>query len=445
MTLSHLDRGGVQGADRAMHFYHRVAAPALTGSLNKMFWTTVVVQVANQEPVAGHAVLALSSLYENFSKGAQEAAPFAAWHYNEAIRLLRTTKDRALVLFVCVLFVCIELFRKNPQDAIAHYRHGINILNEMHSESDFLRNHVVPTMRQLSLVPYCYGVNPRTFPTIDRPVPSASSQFASVAEAHARQLPLHTRVARFLRIGEERRLAKGCKGPEPDRKWTRNFILLDLDSWYAAFETLKDSHQHDDKDQAVLYLLETRYLTSRIELSQSQLESECDCDAYLDDYRHVVDLASKVAALSADPGSSSVKKLYPDDSAIELGFSPLLFTIVAKCRFLSVRTAALKLMGQLARPRDNIWAKRLTLAMARRIIEIEHQISLGDMDLDGRIKDGELPPEERRVVRLDYLSAEKRKRGPSTVITFFFRDPGSGNLIPREEWVTLEKKPSTSP
>ncbi|KZL86906.1 c6 zinc finger domain protein [Colletotrichum incanum] len=395
-SISHLNRDGAAAANRAMHFYHRIAAPALTGSLNKTFWTTIVVQISNQEPVAGHAVLALSSIYETFSKGVHEATTFAVWHYNKAIRLLRTTKDRALVLFVCLLFICIEILRKNPQDVIAHCRHGINILNEIHAESDFLRNHVVPTMRQLSLIPYFYGVDPKTFPTIDRPVPSATQQLTSIAEAHARH-------------------------------------------------TLKDRHSYDEEDRALLCLLEVRHIISKIQLLVSLSKSECDYDAYLDDFRTVVDLTAKATAVPVDSGSPSTRTVFTDDSAIEVGFSPLLFVVVSKCRSLSVRIAALKLMEQLARPRNNMWTKHITSAVVRRIIEIEHLISISEVETDDLFDDGELPPDERRVVSADFWCTGNRKRGSWRLVRFFLRDSDSGNFIVRDEWLKVEKPSGALP
>ncbi|KAK1987715.1 hypothetical protein LZ30DRAFT_579450 [Colletotrichum cereale] len=430
---------GSAAAGRAMRFYCSVAAPALTGSLSETFWTTLVVQVSNQEPVAGHAVLALASLYETFAKGVRKSAPFAVWHYNKAIRLLRSTRDPALVLFVCVLFICIELLRNNPQDAIAHCRHGINILNEIQIESDFLRYHVVPAMHQLSLAPYYFDTDPKTFPTINRPPPSAGPRLVSLAEAHIRHIPLQTRTARFLRVGEERRLAAGHEGPEPDRVWTRKFILLDLDSWHTAFQDLKTSHQPDSKEHALLCLLEIRHIVNRTSLLLSHSKSEKEYDAYFDAYRAVVDLTARATSSSCDGGSPRSTPLHTHESAIELGFSPLLYFVVAKCRYLSVRIAALRLMERLAQPRDNVWVKPVTAAAARRIIEVEHQISLDDFETGDWIDDGERPPEERRVVSVDFRCAGDIKCGGSLrQVRFFSRDPGSGKIIARDEWLNLE-------
>ncbi|KAK1580049.1 uncharacterized protein LY79DRAFT_318317 [Colletotrichum navitas] len=436
-TLPNVDNSAAAG--RAMHFYHTVAAPALTGSLSETFWRAVVVQVSSREPVAGHAVLALASLYETFATGARRPAPFAVGHYNKAIGLLRSTRDPALVLFVCVLFICIELLRNNPRNAIAHCRHGINILNEVQAESDFLRHHVVPAMHQLSLAPYCYDADPKTFPTINRPVPSAGARLESVVEARMRQITIQIRTARFLQTGEERRLAAGYEGPEPDRVRTQKSILVDLDSWHSAFQALKAAHQLDDKEHAVLCLLEIRYILNRTLLLLSETTSENEYDAYMDDYRAVVDLAARATASPGDGGPSRTTQFYTDDSAIELSFGPLLYLVVSKCRSLTVRIAALKLMEQLARPRVNIWVKSITGAVARRIIEVEHQISLGDLDMSNFVDDGELPPEERRVISVDFRwAADTESGGSLRQVGFLFRDPGSGKIISRGEWINVE-------
>ncbi|KAK2033538.1 hypothetical protein LX32DRAFT_679719 [Colletotrichum zoysiae] len=382
MTSPNVDDSAAAG--RAMHFYHTVAAPALTGSLSKTFWPTVVVQVSSQEPVARHALLAL---YETFAAGARKPALFAVGHYNKAIGLLRSTRDPVLVPFVCVLFVCIELLRNSPRNAIAHCQHGINILNEVQAESDFLRRHVVPVMHQLSLTPYYYDVDPKTFPMINRPLPAAGPRFESVAEAHIRQITIQTRTARFLRSGEERRLVGGYEGPDPDSLRARKFIQLDLDSWHGAFQALKAFNRPDSKEHAALYLLEIRYIINKTHLSLSDSTSENDYDAHLDDFRAVVDLAARATASSGHGGSSRTTPFCTGDSAIELGFSTLLYFVVSKCRFLTVRIAAMKLMEQLARLRDNVWIKPVTAAVARRIIEFEHRISLGDLDLGDWVDD----------------------------------------------------------
>ncbi|KAK2040878.1 hypothetical protein LZ31DRAFT_568383 [Colletotrichum somersetense] len=334
MTSSNVDDSAAAG--RAMHFYHTVAAPALTG-------------------------------------------------------------DPALVLFVCVLFVCIELLRNSPRNAIAHCQHGINILNEVQAESDFLRRHVVPAMHHRWATLRKRRRGSHTTDNYTDPDGALSAQRRREA------------------------VGRGVRG------------------WHGAFQALKAVHRPDSKEHAALYLLEIRYIINKTHLSRSNSTSENDYDAHLNDFRAVVDLAARATASSGHGGSSRTTSFCTDDSAIELGLSPLLYFVVSKCRFLTVRIAAVKLMEQLARLMDNVWIKPVTAAVARRIIEFEHRISLGDLDMGDWVDDGELPPEERRVVSVDFRWAGVIKSdGFLRQVSFLSRDPASGRIISRDEWLSLE-------
>ncbi|KAK1622907.1 hypothetical protein BDP81DRAFT_506351 [Colletotrichum phormii] len=344
-------RASIVYAEQTMDFYRKVTAPVFAGSLKSYFWTNVVIQMLDQEPVASHAVLALSSVYETFSKGAWEASPFAVWHYNEAIKLLRTTTDRALILFVCVLFICIELLRRNPKDAATHCRHGINILNEIHNESDFLRNHVTLVMRQLSIVPYRYGINPATFPTVRKPISTSTNRLQNVAEAHARLLTIHVRLVRYLESANDCHLEPGQEGPEPDAKWTRQFIL--------AYRELKMEERYTNREEDMVRLLDIRYLVAKIALLSSDKgeAGECVYDEHTDKFRAVVVLASQ-----AEPAPSSSKSSagWDTESVLELGYSSLLFMAITRCRQLKLRLEAPRLMKKLMQPERNIWERKLT-------------------------------------------------------------------------------------
>ncbi|WDK16459.1 hypothetical protein CGRA01v4_07742 [Colletotrichum graminicola] len=343
-TLPNADNPAAAG--RAMHFYHTVAAPVLTGSLSKTFWRAMVV----------------------------------------------------------------------PQNAIAHCRRGINILNEVQADSDFLRHHVVPAMHQLSLVPYCYDADPKTFPTI---------QQAS---------PVRWRTPRKRRRGIH----------ATDNYTDPNGALFAHRRREAlgerVIQALKATYQPDDKEHSALCLPEIRYTIKRTLILLSEATSENEYDAYLGDYRAVVDLTARAAVSTGDDRSSWTTPFYTDDSAIELGLSLLLYLVASKCRFLIVRTVVLNLMEQLAQPRVNSWVKPITVAVAGRIIEVEHQVSLDDLDMGNLVDDGELLPEERRVISVDFRWASDTKCGGSLrQVAFLFRDPSSGNVIPRDEWINVEQ------
>ncbi|KAK2013565.1 hypothetical protein LZ32DRAFT_628132 [Colletotrichum eremochloae] len=322
------------------------------------------------------------------------AAAGRAMHFYHAVAAPALTGDPALVLFVCVLFICIELLQNSPQNAIAHCRHGINILNEVQTESDFLRQHVVPAMHQLN-----QQASPIRWPTP----------------------------------------RKRRRGPHATDTSTDPSSAL-FSHWRGEAFGRRATHRPDGKEHAALCLLEIQYIIIRNQLLLSDSKSENDYDAYLDDYRAVVGLTAMATASSCHSGDGSTRStpLYTGNSAIELGFSPLLYFVVSKCRYLSVRIAALKMMKQLARPRDNVWVKPVTAAVARRIVEVEHQISLDDLEVRDWVDDGELPPEKRRVISVDFYVAGDMKCGGSLrQVNFLSRDPNSGMIIARHEWINI--------
>ncbi|KXH53463.1 C6 zinc finger protein [Colletotrichum salicis] len=440
-------RARIVYAERTIDFYRKVIGPAFAGSFNSYFWANVVIQMSDQEPVASHAVLALSSVYETFNKGAWEASPFAMWHYNEAIKLLRTTTDRALILFVCVLFICIELLRRNPKDATTHCRHGTNILNEIHNESDFLRNHVTPVMRQLSIAPYRYGINPATFPTVRKPISIFTNRLQTVAEAHARLLTIHVRLVRYLESVNDCHLEAGQEGPEPDAKWTRQFILVDLDAWYKAYRELKKEERYIMRKEDMVRLLDIRYIVAKIALLTSDKgeAGECVYDEHTDKFRAVVVLASQAEGSSDSspaPSSSKSSAGWGTESVLELGYSSPLFMVVTRCRQLKLRLEALRLMKKLMQPERNIWERKLTWSIAQRVIEIEHNITFdGTTELDALFSSDEggsgFVPQERRMVEMNFRGPAEATVPPRKKVHFYLKDRRTSQIEDKEEYLAI--------
>ncbi|KAF6803068.1 C6 zinc finger domain protein [Colletotrichum sojae] len=444
--------GATAAENRAMSFFHRVAAPALAGSLNKYFWTNVVVQVANQEPVARHAVLAVSSLYEAFLKRFRShevgedgtEAPrdaFAVWHYNEAIRLLRSTRDRALTLFVCVLFICIELLRKNAGVAIEHCRHGINILNEVRCESEFIKNHVKPAIANLTIVPYLRGAGPESFPTLGGPPPPAMKrQFKGISEAHAQLIPVLVRLMRFMRSGGEARLEPGRKGPEPDTEWTRQSVVADLDSWYEAFQQFKTYLYvpANAEERNVSRLLEMRWIVGKMMCTMHRSGRETDFDEHEADFRRMVALATPVAAAAKEPPTPE-EPLYAGEFALELGFTSLLAYVAMKCRVFEMRMAAWRLMIGLARPEINIWSEDLTLCLCKVLIETEHGVELREGDTPVEEVEGDLglPPEERRVASWSLETKITREGKRTFLFNLMQRKADSDEYVVTKKWMRM--------
>jgi hypothetical protein len=88
----------------------------------------------------------------------------------------------------------------------------------------------------------------------------------------------------------------------------------------------------------------------------------------------------------------------PVKFTFEMGFMPLFYFIVMKCRCLETRIRALSLMKVLGAARENLWEMITMFAAAKRIVEIEHGTRLTD---NGQLLVEPaypgLPPDELRI------------------------------------------------
>jgi hypothetical protein len=73
-----------------------------------------------------------------------------------------------------------------------------------------------------------------------------------------------------------------------------------------------------------------------------------------------------------------------------MGIIPPLYFTAMKCRVLTIRRAAIRLLERTMPRREGIWIADVSVVIARRLVEIEEQ----GLDEDGEM----LPLEEKRVV-----------------------------------------------
>ncbi|GKT43618.1 aspercryptin biosynthesis cluster-specific transcription regulator atnN [Colletotrichum spaethianum] len=440
---------------RGLAFFRSDVAPALAGLLDSYFWTHLVPQISHQEPAAKHAALAISSLYEKFNEGmdlSSENDAFAVAHYNKAIKHLRTTSNQETVLFVCILFVCIDMLRGQCQGAIDHCRHGINILNGVKLKSTFTKNYLEPAFCRLGVFPFFFGVSPETFPAIATPCPAPNPPFCSLLEVQAALDPLIVRTIRFIRTADEYRLGDE-NSPEPDASalQERNDIDAALDAWLTGFQVFKKRKTTQKckfgamREAIVERLHESKYLLGKIWIDTCFSRGETVYDLHMEKFRDILELAGQAEAILR-----SMWNKYPRAKfTFEMGFTPLLAFILIKCRSLSLRAKAMQLMKALAHGKENLWELRTVTAFVGQMIKFEHGLQF---DLDGDtadvIDDGTLPPEERRIKDSAVQHETRVITGSDGVVTVWkkvallLREP-EGPVTVREEWfsVQLRRKP----
>jgi hypothetical protein len=392
----------------ALDFFCRVVAPSLAGPLDSYFWTHITVQWSKQDICANHAVLALSSFFEEFQNTQKSASTqagmgqFATWHYNQAIKHLRLAKSHDTVLLVCILFVCIELLRGDYPTAIKHCRHGMTILNETGSKSRLVRDYLDPEFSRLSVFPYSFGATPTTFPSLDVLLPRCTSPFQTVEGAHLAMRVLFTRALRFGISTDAYRSGRipSCELFEKAKR-AQKLINDDLDEWFTSFRKFGIKNKPEFQNHWAIYSMELEWYACKVWVATCLASGEAIYDEHMDKLRSIIRLAKRVVDSSSGFNEYKVARL-----TMETGFLLSLNFAMSKCRNLKLRINALKLIKSLALSKEGPWAYDVILACGRRTIEIEHDVRL-DTDLNvldaagNDVSDGStLPNENNRIAKV---------------------------------------------
>jgi hypothetical protein len=375
-----------------MSYFQYSVAPIMTGALDKTFWTRHVPQVAESDPAARHAVIAISSLYEDFSTSSTDVPPsdtpgwhgnaFALRQYNLAIRRVLAPghkfPDLDTLLTVSLLFTCIELLQGNSDAAIKHCQHGINVYNS--PSSSRLSPELSGVFSHLSIFPPFFGRGvsdvplPRS-PALDDDQPGGAC-LDSVARARETLHSIMARAVRLVRLTGRYRTGAGEGGPVGTGvlpAWEETMQrenCRDLDTWADGFAVLRGQSMagNAEYDAAAFRILEMRWLVSKIWTDACLHNNETIYDQYMDRFQRIVDIAEEEQRARAASTTQAAKFTF------EMGLLPLLYVVVIKCRNLSLRARALMLMRNLSCSRETLWDADIMYAAGIRVIEVEHHI-----------------------------------------------------------------------
>ncbi|KAK3688476.1 hypothetical protein B0T22DRAFT_154998 [Podospora appendiculata] len=371
---------------RALDFFRNAVAPAFSGYQDDYFWLSLVAQASLQEPAVRHAVVAISAIYEQAvaaeaterctSQQQQHqafidspAGRFALGHYSQALKQLTNTRDESVVLFVCILFVCIEILQGNQDTAIAHCRHGVAIFNNAQAKRPgWARDHLFPKLVSMSIVPFFFGNTPQNFPSL---VDSDADESEPLTSLDACRSSLNLLVARGIRFIRTSDTCRYATIPETMRAEQR-VLLTSLNRWLDNFTAFQKTTPPSPDAVTMHQMLRVKCLVSIIWVSTClDPSSETVCDQHLASFREIVRLAGQVAAWEKRrPGCARPKFVF------EMGFSPLLYFVVIKCRDLTTRLAALACMADLSAHRENLWDLVHMFSIGWRLIELEHGLEL---------------------------------------------------------------------
>ncbi|UPK91864.1 hypothetical protein LCI18_002799 [Fusarium solani-melongenae] len=380
-----------QREGQTFQFFGEIAGPSLSGPMDSYFWTHLVMQFSHFQPMVRHAVLALGSLYQDFYKCGRISRPstFAVGHYNEAVKQTVSVDNEQLILLLCVMFICIEYLQGNIDAALQHIRHGTMILNES-SCSLWTRDHLLPIFHRLSLIPMFGDAKSICLPRMGGLDASMPVSFGSVSEAQA---AIDSLAAQVLDV-----MPSSCHA-EKDR------LAIMMDEWDCRVHELQATTPMSLMDGYAICGMRIKHEIAKIHLKTPRQHTELWFDQYLDAFQYVVDLAERASQhrirLRHHQTSQSTAPIFTFEACL----LPLLFFAVSKCRQLDTRLQGLRLMAQPGPVKEGLFDASTLYQVVRRIIEVEHNISLDRVNHDhtnnqdqppGR-PSGNLPLEEKRI------------------------------------------------
>ncbi|CCC11789.1 hypothetical protein SMACR_04771 [Sordaria macrospora] len=419
---------------RALEFYRCVLAPTFSGSLVDDFWTHVVSRASYQNPVIRHAVVAISSICEligdpsvkgqslvKFPKGR-----YAIGHYNRALQDISKTDDEAMVIFVCILFVCIEILQGNREAAISHCHHGVQILNQLNggkskvnsSSSILSRDQLLNPFARLSIFPFFYGSTVDVFPNLLRhgsEAPDSSdgthggagtatlasdSALTVLDELRSGLDLLVARAMRFLRSADLYRIGPSRHEPVPSQILTEQANLTkSIDDWLVRFTIFSAVHSPTEDAAGLFYQMRMKSYITKIWIATALDRTEMVYDRFVPLFREIVDMAGRYLAAEksrprgpSPPRSASAHASGNEEGdggggggpafaatnqnkprfVYEMAYLPMLYFVVMRCRHLETRVKALEHMTTLSALHQGLWDSTLTFCIGWRLIEIEH-------------------------------------------------------------------------
>ncbi|KAF4817540.1 Aspercryptin biosynthesis cluster-specific transcription regulator atnN [Colletotrichum siamense] len=426
-----------QREGRAFQFFSHMVGPVLSGPTDSYFWTHLVVQFSHFEPAVRHAVLAISSLYEDFHEGERvtrqkKGNAFAISHYSAAIERIKGTQDEQLMLLVCVLFVCVEYLQGDVEAALRHCKHGILILNKVGCQS-WAREYVMPIFRRLSFISFFLGAKPSEDALVpgligfEAPMPP---RFESVEEAQSAIDDITVHAIELLAKGDE-------SGKQPLQTRLQEFHgkVCELDATVPPQESSK---------KMALCGMKIKAEMARIQVNTIDGEGEMRYDEWADSFRRIVALGKQAAEMKVAFPSERPRASF----TFEQGFLSMMGFVSIKCRDLQTRLEAIDLMTKIPAPKEALLDVGTLYRVGRRGAEIEHGVLLDDGVLERNpvaMAKLSFPPEDKRLIGAPIeheLDVIKNEDGTTTYrrTVHFLKKDADGVVHDQTEYL-LDQKP----
>lgn len=436
---------------RALEYFRLRVAPVLSRHSSTHFWNTLVSQVGRQEPAVRHALVCISSMYEGLGETAlrplvASRERFAITQYNMSLNhLTSTVTDESVVLLVCLLFICIEMLQGNKDAAIQHCRHGITICNTASKGLlGWAKQDLPPIFLRLATFPYFFGAEVADFPEPLGLVPNPFSTSINAEEKSTAWNYLINRAVRLMRLGLSYRHGPLRHLPVPDYLFAEQKRSYDsLAVWHHHFRTARAEHQLASEDLESHLHDEMKCVIGKIWVACCLNKDDMVYDNHIGDFEEVIQLSKQLIELRSTESGPRPRFIF------EMGFLPMLYFVVIKCRRLSTRLAALRYMPLISHEQENLFNIRAMYFVGKGSIEIEHGIYLDPFQTEyPGASDAPMPPDEVRIRCADItdeVETRKDEDGREFEARKVYFVIGPDGFIPGfDQWIEVGSYPETS-
>ncbi|KAL4804313.1 hypothetical protein BDV18DRAFT_166107 [Aspergillus unguis] len=446
---------------RAFAYYFQHAAPYLAGGLDQEFWVTVVPRFCRIEPAVWDAVNAISTLFESpemcldfvfvslrheRSVSLNPKQSDALGWYARSLSKVRTQIDRGSVdvqvaLISCVLFVCIETLQGHVEEAFQLYNQGIQLILGLKAPGKgpipaLLENTIIPLFMRLGTAALTISgtLICDLFGMLDIPQQIGFMSFETARDA---LLPLAAEVQILQRQTGTNPFIGLNPEITPELIARRDCLQVRLSSWYSAYTAFVAKAPLSSGTRAISALMRAYHSALTIMLSTCLVRNSSVYDAYIPDFRTIVEQSG--FALDASATADGTQPAF----TFEQGVGPPLSWTALVCRDPSIRRQALALLRR-APPLQGFYKCTPGLTLASKIMELEEGISRALLhqknESSGNEEGGEeieltakLIPEEARIQHyavfrprdqphiLGFHDIQKWKRGPEQLFLRFTR------------------------
>ncbi|KAH8891217.1 hypothetical protein GQ53DRAFT_151914 [Thozetella sp. PMI_491] len=427
---------------RAMAFFRTRAALSLSGLHDPRFWTSSVLQLSQSQSAVRHAIIALGSIYEDFTRRGKfikqlQSNQFALRHYNMAIQHVQKENDAAIVVVVCIIFICIEFLQGDQEQGLIHTQHGINLLATAHITDSELKDQLAWIIQRLRMLPLLYQKAVQAPELhLDLTVPA---EISSIDAAERLVNKLHIAVVKAMIAY---RYASASGQPISDELLPFATLLQNhLSCLRLAYRALHQEESHTCVEDA-----RKAYLIMQIEIC------ELSCDRILppqeeplleqhhDKFRSIVRMAERVRHMIRPHSETSSEPYF----WLEPTYIRFLFALVTNCRDLAIRLRALDLMRDRSWGCEGLCDGKKMYQRARRLVEVEHGLVLNQNDNPvGPVAWDRVPSKENRVLQVIYNAGGfiRTKVNGETIIgapESFLMSDSNGRLFLQTEFVLVD-------